>query len=492
MINGRIDMSHLKRLLSEYGNMSITLKSGIWFTLCNFVQKGISFITIPIFTRIMTTQEYGSYSVYTSWYSLIAIFATLNLSNFVFNKGMVKYPEDRDNFELSMFSLSSTITLILFGVYFIFRYSINLKLDLTTPLMICMFIQILTEPSVLYWTVRNRFEYKYKSVVLITLSIAVLNPIIGICLIKAEVFNNAVLSRALSSTVVSSIFALLIFLKLIEKNGRLFSTKYWKYALTFNIPLIPHFLSQMVLNQADRIMIKDICNASDAAIYSVAYSVGMAVLLFSQAIQQTYLPWLYQNLANKKYEKIPYVGNVFIVALAGINILVISFTPEIISIVGPETYRAAIWVMPPVCGSVYFIFLQNLFANVEYYFEQTKLIALVSVIVAVDNIILNAIFIPIFGFVAAGYTTLVCYIIHAILHYMVMHVACKKNHLSIENIFSIKVVLLTSVVFCLLLVVITISYKWKILRYGLIIVFFIVALLFSNRTVSTVKEIKNN
>ena len=83
-------MSCLKRLFDKYSNMSITVKSGIWFTLCNFIQKGISFITIPIFTRIMSTQEYGSYSVYTSWYSLIAIFATLNLSNFVFNKGMVE------------------------------------------------------------------------------------------------------------------------------------------------------------------------------------------------------------------------------------------------------------------------------------------------------------------------------------------------------------------------------------------------------------------
>ena len=483
-------MSCLKSLFDKYSNMSITVKSGIWFTLCNFVQKGISFITIPIFTRIMSTQEYGSYSVYTSWYSLIAIFATLNLSNFVFNKGMVKYSDDRDNFELSMFSLSSTITLILLGIYMLFRNNVNTQLDLTTPLMVCMFMQILTEPSVLYWTVRNRFEYKYKAVVFVTLSIAVLNPLVGIGLIKAGTLGDAVLSRALSVTIVTSVFSIIIATRLIRKSGCFFSTKYWKYALAFNVPLIPHFLSQMILNQADRIMIKNICNASDAAIYSVAYSVGMAVLLFSQAIQQTYLPWLYQKLADKKYDKIPYTGNVFLIILAGINILVIAFAPEIIMIVGPETYRAAIWVMPPICGSVYFIFLQNLFANVEYYFEQTKLIAIVSVAVEVINIILNAMFIPQFGFIAAGYTTLICYIIHAFLHYAVMNVACKKNKLLINNIFSIKIVLLISIIFCLLLVVITALYKWSILRYIFISALLLVALLFKKRIVSIINEMK--
>lgn len=483
-------MSFVKKIYTKYTNMSLTVKSGVWFTLCNFVQKGISFVTIPIFTRIMSTQEYGTYSVYNSWYSLIAIFATLNLSNYVFNKGMVKYPEDRDNFELSMFSLSSTITLILLAIYLLFNSKLNTILDLTTPLMICMFMQILTEPSVLYWTVRNRFEYKYKPVVFVTLCIAILNPIVGISLIMTGTPGDAVLARALSVTFVTSLFSVVITTRLFRKTRSFFSIKYWKYALAFNVPLIPHFLSQMVLNQADRIMIKNICSASDAAIYSVAYSVGMAVLLFSQAIQQTYLPWLYQKLADKKYENIPYTGNIFLIIMAGINFLVIAFAPEIIAIVGPETYRAAIWVMPPICGSVYFIFLQNLFANIEYYFEQTKLIAIVSIVVAFINIILNALFIPQFGFIAAGYTTLVCYIIHAFLHYLVMNAACKKNNLSINYVFSPNIVLLISVLFCLFLVAITTLYKWIVLRYIFIGALVLVALLNKNKVAQALNEIK--
>lgn len=479
------------RYVQKYMNLSVELKSGLWFTICNFIQKGISFITIPIFTRIMSTTDYGRYSVYTSWYSLIAIFATLNLSNYVFNKGMVKYPDERNEFELSLNCLSSTITVAFIVIYFIFFSNINRLIDLTTPLMTCMLIQILTEPAILCWTVRNRFEYKYRAVVVVTLCMAILNPLLGILAIKVNLFDDTVFSRALTITIVTALFAFVILYKLIKATNKVFSIRFWKYALAFNLPLIPHFLSQTVLNQSDRIMIKSICNASDAAIYSVAYSVGMAVLLFSQAIQQTYLPWLYQKLAKNDYSGITKTANIFLVIMAAINLLIIAFSPEIITIVGSEAYRSSIWVMPPICGSVYFIFLQNLFANIEYYHEETKLIAVASVFVAVLNIGLNAIFIRRYGFLAAGYTTLICYIVHALVHYFVMVYACKKNKMEVSLIFDLKITFIISLVFCTFLMCMTILYKYTVIRYISIICMIFIAFGMRKRLVQFIKVIKS-
>ena len=137
--------------------MSSVVKAGIWFTLCNFLQKGISFLTMPIFTRIMTTEEYGQYSVYNSWHSIITIFATLNLSYYVFNKGLVKYEGERDQFVVSIQSLSSSLTTALFILYIIFRDTVNVYVGMSTTMMVCMMVQLLFEPSILYWTARKRF-----------------------------------------------------------------------------------------------------------------------------------------------------------------------------------------------------------------------------------------------------------------------------------------------------------------------------------------------
>lgn len=55
-------------------------------------------ITTPIFTRLLTTQEYGEFNVFNSWLSIVTVFVTLNLYNGVFTRGLVKYEEDRDRY----------------------------------------------------------------------------------------------------------------------------------------------------------------------------------------------------------------------------------------------------------------------------------------------------------------------------------------------------------------------------------------------------------
>ena len=132
-----------KRVMEEYRAMSPVVKAGLWFTICNFLQKGISFITIPIFTRIMSTEEYGLYSIYSSWYSILVIFATLHLSYYVFNKGLVKFEDDRENFVVSIQSLSAAITVVFFIAYYIFRKPINDFIGMPTSMIILMMVQIL-------------------------------------------------------------------------------------------------------------------------------------------------------------------------------------------------------------------------------------------------------------------------------------------------------------------------------------------------------------
>ena len=478
----------LEQAKSKYASMSTVIKAALWFTICNMLQRGISFLTMPIFTRIMPTADYGTYTVYNSWYTIIIIFASLNLSAFVFSKGMVKYNEDRDTFELSLQSLNLTITAGLFCLYLIIHNIVNQYTGLNTIIMVLMFLQIAVEPSIHYWTARNRFEYKYKHVVVVTIGIALSNLILGILLVL--LLPDPALARILSIVVVAVIFGSFFIISIIKKANRIFSTKYWKYALAFNLPLIPHFLSASILNQSDRIMISQMIGKPEAAIYSVAYAIGMFPMLLSTAVQQSFLPWLYPKMKKGDASKVSEVTNATLILMGIVVIGIIAFGPEIITFAAPKDYYSARWIIPPVCGSVFFVFLHNMFANVEYYYEETKKIAFASVGVALLNIVLNYIFIKNYGFIAAGYTTLLCYVAYTIVHYFVMIHICKKNKNDL-NLFDIKKIIVISLILLISIFGITVLYDFWIARYAVILGVCVFVMIKRNAIIQAYKMMKN-
>lgn len=482
-------MQKKQTVINKYKSLPISVRAGIWFTICNVLQKGISFITMPIFTRIMTTEEYGIYTVYNSWYSIIVIFATLNLSSFVFSKGLVKYKENREELQLSFQGLNCTITIALFILYLCFHNSINEYLELSTAMMFLMFLQLLFEPTLQYWTVKKRFEYDYRKVVLVTLLVAMGGPIIGVFLVIFS--TDAALSRVFATVLVTAITSIILAYRNYKSVGKRVSTKYWGYALRFNLPLIPHFLSSSILNQADRIMINSMVGSTSAAIYSVAYSIAMVPMLLSTAIQQSFLPWLYQKMSNKDCKNVGKVTNITLLIMMGVVIVLISFGPELIRIVAPLSYYEARWVIPPVCASAYFVFLYNMFANIEYYFEETKIVAIASVIVAFVNIAFNHVFIGLYGFVAAGYTTLACYVAFAISHYFVVKYICKKHKLY-EKLFDIKNIIFISSVFLIFTMIITVLYDLYIIRYGIIILLCMICIIKRNSILNLIETFREN
>ena len=89
-------------ITSKYRSLSVQAKAALWFTICSFLQKGISFITVPIFTRLMSTEEYGTYTVYLSWLQILTIMTSLYLFNGVYDNAMAKYEKQRDEYTSTM------------------------------------------------------------------------------------------------------------------------------------------------------------------------------------------------------------------------------------------------------------------------------------------------------------------------------------------------------------------------------------------------------
>jgi len=237
-------------------------------------------------------------------------------------------------------------------------------------------------------------------------------------------------------------------------------------------------------------MINWFCGVSDVAFYSVAYSVSSIINTFTDAITQTLTPWRYQNMKKKKYAKINKI-NISILALVGGLVAITNLlAPEIIYIFGGERYAEAVWVIPPIILSVFFIFMYGIFSNVEFYFLKTKFMMVASVSSAILNILLNYVFIGRFGYIACAYTSLFCYVVYTVLHYLYMCHICKKE-IGRANIFDIKAMLLIALAVICIAIISTLLYNYDIIRYGLILIILSAAILKRREILKAMRMGKN-
>ena len=235
-------------------------------------------------------------------------------------------------------------------------------------------------------------------------------------------------------------------------------------------------------------MIRSMVGLSEAGIYSLAYSAAAILTIVNTSILNTYNPWIYKEIRDKKYDNIGKISNTILLIVCFLNLLVIICAPEIIYIMAPSSYHDAIWVIPPVTMSVYFMFLYSLFANFEFYFEKTKYMMIASTIGATLNVILNYVFIPMFGYYAAGYTTLVCYLFYCILHFVLMKIIVKKE-LPNAKLLDIRFIVLISVFFVVAGFMFMFLYNYSIVRYIIILLTVVFAMFNRKRIISSVQSV---
>lgn len=475
-----------RQWLKKYKNLPIQVRASAWFLICAFLQKGISAITTPIFTRLLTAAEYGQYSVFNSWMNIITVFVTLNLSSGVFTQGLVKFEENRKRFISSFQGLCLTLVLIWTAVYLLFRHFWNCMFELTTVQMLAMLLMIWTSTAVSFWSVEQRVDCRYRRLVLVTALMSIAKPVIGIILVVHAA--DKVTARILGLALVQLMAGVGCFC-VQWCRGKIFcDPKIWKYALLFNVPLIPHYLSATVLNSADRIMIGNMVGEDAAGIYSLAYSVSLIMTMFNTALLQTIEPWLYQKIKAKQMKALSGVAYPAFLLIAGINLVLIAFAPEVVSVFAPAEYYDAVWIIPPVAMSGYFTFAYSFFASFEFYYEKTGYISAATMVGAVLNLILNYVFIRIFGYYAAGYTTLLCYILYAMFHYWFMIRVCRE-HLEGIKVYDIKILLGITVLFMTVGFLFLFTYQNIIFRYAIIGILAVCLIAVRKKIVDAVKKI---
>lgn len=462
------------------------VRASVWFLICSFLQKGIAVITTPIFTRLLSTAEYGQYSVFTSWMSILTVFVTLRLSGGMYEQGMVKFENDKAGFISSMQGLLLSLVAVWTIIYLLFRDFWNCLFSLTTVQMLAMLVLMWLTCVFEFWAMEQRVSFNYRKLVILTLLVAVVKPIVEIiCVVHGR---DKVLARILGCVLVELIVYMWLFISQMFRGKCFFSSYYWKYAVLFNLPLIPHYLSQTVLNASDRIMITNMVGDSEAGIYSLAYSISMIMLLVNSSLLSTLGPWIYRKIKDKHVEEISGIAYVSLLLIAGVNLVLIAFVPELVMVFAPVEYMDAIWVIPPITMSVFFMFCYDLFAKFQFYYEKSIYILAASLTGAVLNILLNYLLIPVLGYYVAGYTTLFCYVVYVVAHYLFMKKICRE-YLDGVQVYDIKLIAGIAGVFMALGFLLMLTYKNMLLRYLILVILLFTALVKRNVLTDGIKRI---
>lgn len=478
------------RIVLYYKNIPLPAKAAIWFVIANVIQKGISLLTIPIFTRLLTTEQYGVFSVYQSWYSILAIVLTLNLHNGVFNNELVQAPDRKEDLTVAFLGLSNIVTVLFFLVYLVAKDFWNSFLDLSTFFVVIIFVEALVIPAYNLWMAGEKFYYKYRAVVAISIFIALSSPVTGVVAIMLTEYKAE--ARVLTFAAVQILIGLLSYLNIVSGSRKIISKKYWMRGIRFNLPLIPHWLSLTVLGSADRIIIKKLISSSHAAIYGVAYTISMMFSLAVDGINQVLTPYTYRKLRTRQYSDIRTNGMFLSILMFGGCLGAMVLGPEIIWVFAASEYYEARWIVPSVACSVFFSFQYNLFSIVEFYFAKTKSIMIESCFAAILNIVLNYIAIPIYGYIAAAYTTLACYILLSISHAVIACVTLKKNNIRIGEVYNLKFVISLSVLMSLTMFFMLGVYDVTGIRYMILFSIAVLLLKYKEQIIGKFKKLKSD
>lgn len=479
-------MTRIKNILKYISSLSPAAKASFWFVVSNIMLKGISFITTPIFTRLLDVADYGTTSVFVTWEGVISIFATLSLSGGVYNVAMTKYEDDIDAFTSSMIGLtalaSSAVYLVCMGINFIAPSLFQLN----QSYLVYMWIQTFTNATASFWLMRKRFEYKYQSVILYTFCNALLSPIFAIVLINVFSGDKAY-AKVIGAGLFGIVFGFFIGTKILLRGRKLYNRQYWTYALKFNIPLIPHYLSSILMNSSDRLMINYYCGSAQAGIYSIANSITGLISIITQAINQSLIPYTLQSIKKKSIHKLYQVVLGCTALVSGVCILVVLFAREGVLIFATKDYIEAVWFMAPLVLATQLSFVSGLIGNIIFYYEKTQYMSMITMVCAAINIITNIFGIQLFGYIAAGYTTLLSSFINMMLYYW----CAKKFEQELHNIINLKWLFSIFVVTIIFIVYGMVFNDNLIMKLLLVFLILVVGFIFKNKIVDMIKKIFN-
>lgn len=389
-------------------------KASTFYLIGNLFNKGSAFLTVPIFTRILSTSDYGIITTYNSWISILSM-----IMGFAMYMGIraafIDYKEKIDDF----MSVVTIFTLICSGIFFLLVGGgiLLLNINVNHVLIYLCLIQGLASALIQNYSIYLMMQYRYKFRTALMILPNLLSVTVSVVAILFIVKKDLYMGRIVPTAIINVVFGMITIFCVLKKSHVCINRVYLKYGLAISAPLVLHGIALNILSQSDRTMLTWLADASQTGVYSLIYNFSMIATVITTALDGIWVPWFTEKLQRAERNQINDMAVNYVNVMTYAMIGVVLIGPEVVKLLASSRYWEGIIIIPPVVLSNYIIFAYTLYVNVEHFYKKTPYITINTLIAAGTNLILNYLLIPKYGYVAAAFTTLFSYLLSFILHY---------------------------------------------------------------------------
>lgn len=289
-----IDMILEKRVRDE--SRKKLINNFIVFLTGSFGSKLLQFLLIPLYTSILSPQEYGTVDVLQTVSMLLIPIFSLTIAESVFRYGMEDAFDKKE-----VFSIGLSITGI--GSALLIAVGVILNFFLENSDMI--FLMILLSIFNMLRTVTSQFLRATGKVKLFTIdNVLQTCGILGLNLVFLLVFrwgSRGYLLGYVGGNCISFLFGIVAcgLWKYVSFSAMKKST--YRVMLKFSVPLIPNTICWWISSSTDRLMLTAMVGAAANGLYSVAHKIPSIISIIVNVFIQAW-----QISANEEFEeKIP-------------------------------------------------------------------------------------------------------------------------------------------------------------------------------------------
>lgn len=380
--------------------------------------KGLNKLTLLALPFLLTTVDYGKVGLIISLEMLLPFLSLLG-----FERAVLRFYSQKTDFRFFNKTVFSSILgihlalILIVGVFWIFGvrtfFGLNIFPDLFLIIAIVYFQGTNTVTlNMLRVNENHKTYFKGRLYIQITKFFLV---VLGVYLLNSYV-------GYLIGSVISAIIANLIYTAGSRKTAHResFDKTTFISLFGFSWPFIFHGLAGNLLGNADKFVLERFMTLNDVGLYTLAYSLGSSMIFAYVGISVFMEPMIYKEQVEEK-RKVLLDKFLFFTLLLGL----ICYTALAIAsqYILPQFYDVKykqVFEYVPMIAISFLIYPFYLKSNYRMIYERKSLnIAIVSIGSALINIGLNVYLIPIYGIYAAVLTTLMSYIIQAIMFILI-------------------------------------------------------------------------
>ncbi|MGQ0607233.1 MAG: oligosaccharide flippase family protein [Chloroflexota bacterium] len=385
-------------------------------TLANLVPRAGAFLLLPIYTRFLSTADFGIVSLAGSTALLLAIAYRLGLDAALLRMHHDLEASDRQ-------TLYTTVV----GVSLVCAVTVTVIAALVVPAVLDPAAAESLMPVVLLALAIgavNTFQYvpsvwlratdqpgRYLLLALAAFTAVVVITVILVVVVRLGAAGS--LAGQLAGALVMAAAAL----------GIMWRQRPWRFnqgvarrALDFGLPLLPHTLAGWLLNVSDRWLLGLLLGLAVAdalaaiGIYSLGYQLGYAIGLAAISFNAAWLPFLYRVGHGPRGRAILRESTTLVAAgFAALAAVLAIMSPDLIDLIAPAEWSAAADVTAVVAFASAVNATGLMFASGMYLDRATRVMPLLTLVAAGLNVAMNVVLIPRIGIMGAAWSTLVAY-----------------------------------------------------------------------------------